>query len=200
MTDARSPLRPRTDQPRSIRVEALAGRVLLVRRWFTPAVLLMVGFCFFWNGFLVFWYALAAQVPTGGPGPSLGMKIVFLLLPLVFVAVGLLVAYGTAAALLNRTTIELDCNTLSVRHGPVPWSGNCNVRTQDVRQLYVQRSRERGRRRAFYTYDLSAVLSDGRKIHLLRGLTDPDEATFLEQELERVLKLPDERVRGEARL
>jgi hypothetical protein len=34
-------------------------RVVLVRRWFTPAVLFMAFFCVFWDGFLIRWYAIA---------------------------------------------------------------------------------------------------------------------------------------------
>lgn len=41
-------------------------------------------------------------------------------LPLLHLAVGVVMTYLVLALLFNRTTVTLDANVLSLRHGPLP--------------------------------------------------------------------------------
>jgi hypothetical protein len=47
---------------------------------------------------------------------------------------------------------------------------------------------------------LNAVHTDGSKLQLLRGLTELEQALFLEQRLERFLGIENERIPGEVRV
>ena len=102
------------DLPNHFRVEHWGGGMSIVWSWRTWRVIPLIFFCLVWNGFLLFWYAKAASTQT---------PIVFKVFPLVHVAVGVGLAYLVVTTLCNKTTIRVDPNLLSVKHGPIPWPG-----------------------------------------------------------------------------
>ena len=48
-----------------------------------------------------------------------------------------------------------------------------------------------------YSYSVQAVIKNGETIELISGLPSKDAALFIEQEIEKYLKIEDEPVRGE---
>ena len=94
--------------------------------------------------------------------------------------------YWAATQLLNSTRLEVDRQTLSVRHGPVPWPGGIRLPVTDLEQLYVgwevYRAPRSGRRS--YTFTLRAKLKQGGDAVLVGGPIDLDRAKALEQVLE----------------
>jgi hypothetical protein len=175
--------------PSGIQVHSNARELRLVLRWFTPMYIFMAFFAIMWNGFLVFWYAMA----FGGP-------LIFQLFPLLHVAVGIGLAYGTVAGFLNSTTITVERGHLSVRHGPVPWTGNRDLPAEDVEQLYCQEHVTHSRNGTTVRYSVQAVAKESRrKIKLVSGLVDRDHAMFIENQVEQKLAITDRRVTSEMR-
>ena len=103
--------RPEVALPPRVSVVRTEGGVEIRRRWFTPAILALLGFCVVWDGFLVVWYS----VVFAGDGP-----VLMALFPLLHVAVGVGLTYLALAGLLNTTRITILREHLAVKHKPLP--------------------------------------------------------------------------------
>lgn len=164
------------------------GSITITRRWFAPHFIFLAFFCVAWDGFLVFWYANA----TGAPG---AFSIIAMVFPLAHVAVGVGLTYYTLAGFLNRTTIQLDERSLSVRHSPLPWKGNHTLGRDEIKQLYCEHEMSQGKNGQQHSYYLSAVLKDERKVRL--ASMPVDQAKYIEDVLEERLGIHDMAVPGE---
>lgn len=174
--------------PRGVHLEDRGRDMVIVRRWYSPVYIFLAFFAVMWNAFLVVWYAAA----FAGDAPLL-----FKLFPLLHVAAGIGISYATLAGFLNRTTITVERDHLTVRHAPVPWSGNLDVSTLSLEQLYCTEKVHRGRNGTTVRYGVEAVLKDGRNLKVVTGLDDREQALFIEERMERHLGIPDRRVRSE---
>ena len=179
------------------------GRELTIRYgWFQWILLFLLFFAIAWDSFLVGWYWMLTSGPFGGnndmPGP---FKLIFFVFPIAHVAVGIGLTYFVLAGFLNSTVVRVVDGMLSVRHGPLPWRGNLDLPSDEIEQIYcqnkLQTSRdEDGRSSTSMSYEVHAVVA-GQKRKLLGGLRDADQALFVEQALERFLKIEDRAVPGE---
>ncbi len=139
----------------------------------------------------MFWYT---SVSSGGAAAHL---YVF---PLVHVAVGVGIGYSAVAGLLNRTTITIERDTLTVKHGPLPWLGNREIAKQDLQQLFCREKINHRRGNASHSstisYEVHAQLGDS-EVKLVSNLTDARQALFIEQLIETTLGVEDVPVAGE---
>jgi hypothetical protein len=173
--------------PARFRVEDLGGTLTIEYNWWTPAILFLVFFAVLWNGFMIGWHTIALS--TGAWFMSA--------FGLLHTAVGVGLIYVCLACILNTTTIRVDTGELSIRHKPMPWRGNRSLNSRDIQQLYVKSHVSHSKNGSTTTYQLHAVMSDGRREKLLTGLSEQDQALYLEQEIERHLRIEDAPVRGE---
>lgn len=173
------------------------GDFVIERRWFEPAKhLFLLFFCVVWDGFLVTWYTglLAAGTHTqGASGPG----IIFFLFPLIHVSVGIGLTYSVIAGFFNRTQIGIRGDDFFVHHGPIPWRGNRTFPARSVTQLFCQEKISNGKNGVSRTYALSALVDGGERLPLVSGLTEIEQALFLEQALEERLGIVDVAVAGE---
>jgi hypothetical protein len=184
--DAREPLP--VPLPAGLSVEERGRDLTIVRRWFSWTYLLMLFFCVVWNGFLVFWYGMAFA--TDAP-------LAFKLFPLLHVAVGVFLTYATLAGFVNRTTLRIERDHLTVRHGPLPWRGNLDVSTLSLSQLFCTEKISQGRNGTTVRYGVEAMLKDGRHLKVAPGLNVREQALFIEQAVEKHLGIQDRPVRSE---
>ncbi len=166
-----------------------AGGLTLIYTWFRPLYVLMLFFCIFWDGFLVFWYRTALAHPSPGS--------IMLWFPLLHVGVGVGITYSTIAGFLNRTRVTVNAGEVTIRHGPLPWIGNRNVPAGEIRQLFREETISTGRSGSSATYHLNAITRENRKLRLIRGIPAADVALYLEQEIEKALGIEDRKVAGE---
>lgn len=175
--------------PPGIQVHSNARELRMVLRWFSPMYIFMAFFATMWLGFLALWYAAT----WGGP-------VLVQVFPLLHVAVGIGLAYTAVAGFVNSTTVLVERGHVSVRHAPLPWTGSRELPAANVEQLYCQEhvthSRNGG---STVRYSVQAVSKDGRKIKLISGLTERDQALFIEQQVEGFLGITDRRVTSEMR-
>lgn len=87
-------------------------------------------FCLAWNAFLV--------VGLSESQEETPMLWLFLLFPIVHVAVGVGLTYYTLAGFLNFTEVTVRGGTLTVRQGPLPWKGNRTLSAIDLAQPAVR--------------------------------------------------------------
>jgi hypothetical protein len=164
------------------------GRLAVVHRWFRPVMHpLLLLFAAAWNGALVLALLrpeLSGVVAHASPLSSL-----------LFVAVGVLLGYAALVGLLNRTRIEVDGATLSVRHVPLPWRGTHRFAPDQLKQLYCEPEILRGES-SRTVFHLGAVDGLGRKTRLLSDLGSADQVLYLEQRIEERLGIADVEVEG----
>lgn len=179
------PARATAPQPKGMTIEEDAHGVRIIRRWFRPAIIALLLFTLFWDGFMVVWFTIAI---TQG--------VWFMaLFGLLHGAVGVGLSYSVVASFVNRTIIEINERELSIRHEPLPWPGNKTLPTLEVDQLYCQHTESHGKNGATHRYGVHARLRDGRAEELA-SFNDAQEALFLEQRVEQILGLEDEAVAG----
>ncbi|HEX6908764.1 MAG TPA: zinc ribbon domain-containing protein [Longimicrobium sp.] len=174
--------------PARVHVETRGRDLVVVRRWFSWTYLLLLVFCVIWFGFLATWYGIVFA--TDAP-------LAFKLFPLIHVAAGLVIAYLTLTGFLNRTTLRIERDHLTVRHGPLPWPGNLDVSTLQLEQLFCTQKISRGRNGVSLRYNVEALTRDGRHLKVVQGLDTREQALFIEQTLESHLGIKNRRVRSE---
>jgi hypothetical protein len=173
--------------PDGLTMSESGGRLRLVHPWFRPVLFVALLACICWDMTLAVWFEIDVS-------PS-ELPLVVLLLALVHVAIGVSTTYAVVAGFFNRTIIEVDTTHLVIRHAPMPWPGNRQVRAGDLEQLFCEEQVDR----RSVTYRLSAVLRDGRKLPLVKTMPEPIQALFLEHTLERHLGIVNQAVAGELR-
>lgn len=174
--------------PKGFTLDEAAGQLRLVRRWFSGKAFFFLFFSVFWNG--VVGVFVGAIIAGAIPLPVLA----FLSLHL---AVGVGMAYFTLCSFLNRTAVLLEGDRLKVVHAPLPWPGARNLAAADLDQLYCREQVTRGKNGTTVTYEVHAALRGGGTVRLLSGLESPEQALFVEQQLEARLGIRDRPVEGE---
>lgn len=174
-----------TPQPARMELTRDGDALAITWRWRRWRHLYTAAFAAVWDAVLIGWYA--SGVDAGA-----------FLFSLAHLAVGVVVTYEAAAGLLNRTTVRASPGQLQIRHAPLPWRGTRTIARDTLDQLYVRRIERAGSNSTTVTWQLSALLTTGRELPLVRGLPDVAEARYLERELERALAIPDRPVDGEA--
>lgn len=182
---ARSPMA--VSLPKNMEVRESASGFTIVRRWFSPKVFPMAGFCLLWNGFLFFWYDKAFE--SG--------NLIAIFFPFLHVAVGAGLTYSVLAGFLNKTYIGVSRQLLAVVTSPLPFFNKKTLNPDDVEQLYSKEKVTRGRDSTTSTYEVHIVTKSGKDIKLVSGLQQSEQALYIEQEIEKYLEIKDRRVRGE---
>lgn len=183
--------------PAQFTVEDDGHELTIRRRWFQWAMLFLMFLAIVWDCYLVCWDSMFAE-DGGLPGI---FRIVFFVVPVTHIAAGVFLTYFAIAGLLNSTVIRIADGMLSVRHGPLPWRGNLDLATDRIEQIYCQKKLHTNQDRDGHAttstrYEVHAVVS-GQKQKLLGGLQEADHALFVEQRLERFLRIEDRAVPGE---
>jgi hypothetical protein len=188
MADEDQPMK--APMPENVTIEHRPEGLTLSYRWFSAKFIFLAIFCLLWDGFIVFWYSMAAT--EGAPW-------IMLVFPLLHVAVGVGLTYYTIAGIYNRTTITVGQGRLSIVHAPFPWPGNRILQSPELGQLYSEERVSQGRNGPSVSYQLSAITRDNRKIKLIAGLESPDSVRFIERQIEEWLGIRDRKVEGEMR-
>jgi hypothetical protein len=99
--------------------------------------------------------------------------------------------YNVAAAFVNSTVVSAGADGVTVRHGPLPslFARNASADKSTIAQLYSMKLGA--------LYAVVANLKSGNSLKLVAPLITPEQALFVEQQLERTLGLVDVTVAGE---
>lgn len=152
-------------------------------RWYSPSVLMQVGFCVVWDGFLAFWYSsgLRNHAPW-----------VMLLFPLLHVAVGVFLTFSTLQKLLNRSVVTVDGERLRCVSSPMPFSPNFAIAREQIVQITVEERRSTRRNGgSTLTYEVK-VLDRSGKARRLASFDDAREAMYVERIVKERLGLVDQ--------
>lgn len=156
-----------------------AGELTLTRKWFSASSIFLLFFSTVWFAFLAFWYKTAFT----GNAPW-----IFFVFPLVHVGAGFMILHRALTGLLNTTTIRIANGRMTVRHGPIPTFGNREIALGDLRQLYTVTKTKNDNT----TYELHAITAVGPTVKLMSGLTEVQQALYVERVVEDHLGIEDD--------
>lgn len=173
--------------PKYVQLEEDIGEMRIRRKWFSLYSVPLVFFAVLWNGFMLVWYAIAFS--TGEAQMALCGTL--------HLAVGLFLIYWVATTFLNTTLITVNSEVLDIKHGPIPAWGNKTLNPGEIAQIFCKEIISRSRRSTSVTYEVAAIMNDQRRESLLTGLHNPEQALYIEQEIERFLGIENRPVSGE---
>jgi hypothetical protein len=185
--------------PKAFAVEDTGLALTVTRKWSRGIAVFFVIFALFWNGIVSVFVvlALSGKMKMEGGEPA-GPFAPLFLAP--FVLVGVVMAWLALAFLFNRTTIEVRDGALAVRHGPIPWFGNKRLETDSLDQLYcVEYVAYTQNDVPQYRIALYGLTKSGDRIKLVPGMEGAEQGVYLEQLLEKQLRIEDRPVSGEHR-
>ena len=163
------------------------SHIEITRKWFRWQIVVATSFAIFWDGLLFTWYSSIGE----NTDP---MAIYF---PLLHVAIGLGITYYALAGWVNQTRIIVGLGKLAVRHEPLPWLGNIELDTMNLKQLHTKEHITRGKNGPYVTYEVHATTHNSKNIKLVSGLDTSEQALYIEQEIEKYLGIKDIPVKGE---
>lgn len=171
----------RLPRPGSITLQSDPLELVIHRKW--PKV---EGYAFI--GFGAFWCLMILM--TLSESGFLGV---------LFSVVGVYIIVQGVYNIVNTTTFRVTRSKLEVRHHPLP-ARNKTFDMNGVEQLFVKQhirqTRSKSGTRTTISYSLEKVTDQGRFVTVQHNLND-DEALFIEQEIERWLRIENLPVRGE---
>ena len=184
--------RPEFIMPVGIEVLKLLTSMEIEMSWFKSMkrsnLAFEVMFSVLWN---VIVFGMVVAMIAGGAGINLAFLAVHLI-------VGLTLGYRLMSKFINKTTVIIDHQNIKLEHGPikVPGKKNITIPNSQVRQLYVSEyltniESNGDRLKAFAVY---LILVNGKKIQLVKD-SNKESALYIEQEIERYLKIEDVVVR-----
>jgi hypothetical protein len=165
------------------------------KRWFGRSTVRNTVFSVIWLGFIGGMMWSWHMRPGGSPSASLypDLPDLALLFQLPLLGFGVVFAYRNVADWLNRTFVTVSGESLTIRHGPLPWRRGIVIAIADIQQFQVKKSslvrRGRGPGQYVDTFEVHAVLRDGRSNMLVTGFDMPNQAQQLKQEIENYLAL-----------
>ncbi len=162
-------------KPNNVKIDTSNG-LTLVRRWQrTNGAWGIFGVAFLPLGWMLFQRNL--------PNPD---ALDFLVLVSI-VIVGILMTYAGLAQLINSTTVSLDAEKLSIKHGPLPVKANVTVPRDKLKQIYTQkRVRQLGRRKQV-SFELLLQEHNAEPQTLMADETSRDDLQFIVQEVHKAL-------------
>lgn len=172
--------------PDKLELQQFSDYIHISRKWFGGQIIFLTLFAVFWNVFLFRFYASMNE----------DADIFAKLFPLIHVAVGIGVTYYAIAGWFNKSNIFVSRETIEINHRPVPWFGNKKLAASDLKQLYAKEKISNNRNGTTVTYEVHAILRNGKNTKLLSGLESSEQALYIEQEIEKYLGIKNSPVRG----
>ncbi|MFK7857292.1 MAG: hypothetical protein AB8B64_00635 [Granulosicoccus sp.] len=111
--------------------------------------------------FSVFWMYIATS--SGSIWPTL---------------VGVVMIVYIVIQFVNRTTINVTNNGLSIHHRPIPCRKGFKFHVGNIQQIYVSKEQKRSKNRIWHAPALQLVTSDGKRHAILKGQSETEFADF----------------------
>ncbi len=182
-------VRPQVTLPRGCSIQWTPQELRILCRWFSRDSFIVLFVSLFFGSILVLWCVETDQQFPANPG--------LLFLKLLQVGGILLLVYLVLASFLNTTIITARHGYLTMVHTPLPWfRPPPPLHTSGITQLFVRRVRVR-RSSLPEVYGVWAQLRQGQEVGLIHGLETPEQALFVEQQLEAFLGITDHPVPDE---
>lgn len=186
--------------PRNIVVAEGPGSLTILRKWKAGAIgFFFLVFAGFWNLIVSVFVVAAAtgkEFKSESGTPVSGGFIWLFLTP--FILVGLGTGYAALALLFNRTRVTIEGTRLQVEHRPFRWFGHQVLDASQIGQLYcTEYEAYKSNNQPVYRMCVTAQMKDGSRVALIKGIEDAAQAFYLEDLIERHLRVADRPVAEE---
>lgn len=111
-------------------------------------------------------------------------RFFLIMMPVMFAAGGVLLAYFFVANWLNKTDIFVSNDLMEIKIGPIPWRGNMKLETAHIKQIFIQKQVAGHEKKRKITYAVLFNHQNGKVVKLIGGLESQDQALFIEQRIE----------------
>ena len=93
---------------------------------------------------------------------------------------------------------EVQAGWLVIEYGPLPWP-NAYKRYPlvEIEQLYCKETVTHSDSGQSFSYEVHALMTHNRNVKLVTALKEPEQALYIEQEIERYLRIQDRPVARE---
>lgn len=182
--------KPEVYLPPGIEAFSLMSELNLEIDWRQSRSSFLTFFTILWNALLLPFVAVAI---------STGEYETFLFISL-HLLVGVSLIYYTLTVFLNTTYVTVDHYNLHIEHRPLrlPFYPDRHIPVTDLSQLHVEKYvSSKTNNRPNYAYAVTATFDNDEQIRIIKGLKKMDQARYVEQEVERFLKIEDAPMAGE---
>lgn len=186
--------------PRNIVVAEGPDSLDVVRKWKRgPIAAFFLIFALGWNSLVsVFVYAVASGMEFKSDSGEVASSTFLWVFLTPFILVGIGTGYAALGLLLNRTKVRVVEDKLTVRHRPIPWPGRHSLDANQINQLYcTEYVGHQSNGVLQYRMCVNALLHDGARIELIKGIEDAGQALYLEELIERNLQIRSRPIQGE---
>ena len=166
--------------PAAVEVSGSSQHLRIVRTWFTYKFLFFTASLLVLDASLLYWYLFSFSLS--------GIKIFLLGLG----AIGLLAGYYVLAGYLNKTVIDVNFDSLTIKQGPLPFFGNLKLPSRALKLVYYEKYNQI----IYDSHEIHAITNDQRIIPLLAGLDSREEALFIIQEIAKFLSIEEKPIKG----
>lgn len=177
--------------PRQMKLFHSESHLEIVRSW-------LGGLAIFLAVFLILSVAIVcAKSPVWYPKLATLSGVDLIGIPIAAIAaIGF--TYYVVANLINRTHILVSREKLTVQHKPMPWPGNQQLEISNLTQLYVYEKYRNSQGASQATsHEVRAIFGLDQHVTLIGHLANTKQASFIEREIEKFLKLQNVPVAGE---
>lgn len=186
-------------QPGNITVTEEGGDLLIKRKWAVRSGLgnLIAALPIFWFAYLMAANPSWPPAFTAAAGNrALLESVLIFLIPFVLAGIAAYLFIKGLYMLLNSTRLRINSSEVSSQHAPLPWSGKY-FPAQDIQQVFVTKhrnlisrtNRRTGRTQDTYSYSVDLQMLNGEKPVLLRDLPDSRQAWFIQEQVQKHLRL-----------
>ncbi len=178
---------PRREVPLPKNMEMFdSGNGLVIRRkWPVAQGLALSGFC-------VVWLAVCTTIFSGFRETAGGG--IFSLFALIFFGAGAVMGYTGLAMVLNTSTVRVEGQSVTIRHGPLPLRFGAELACPEIEQVYCCRKLTHHENSTRESFQVIALMRSGASRKLLADLDQAEQAIFVEQQIETFLGIRDRRV------
>lgn len=159
----------------------------IVRKWFGLKIVVFTCFALVWDLLLFDMFS----------NPQMRGNLVEFLSKLPHLAAGIGLNYYVIAGWFNRTHVQVSDGKIIIFHEPLPWYGDMELYTNELKQLYTKKKIYGGEVGPYTLYEVHVLTTHGRDIKLLRGLETSEQARYIEQKIEKYLHIEDRPVKDE---
>lgn len=164
--------------PEGLSVERFDTKTILSIRWRNMASWALLPLALVAVAIPVSLFSILREIPWNDP---------MQLLVVVFGVVGLIFSYMATRRLVNVTELEVTPERLRIRHGPLPWRRPFEVAMDTIRSVEVRRFQWRYDGGVATHYHVWSVHEDGHETCLLERDTDAEQASYVREEIQRIL-------------
>ncbi len=124
---------------------------------------------------------------------NISENLTIVLMSVVIILVGVFTMYASLKMALNRVFYRVAMHELSVRQGPIPWTGNRTMDPNTLDGLQVKMVSHRSGNRTkvrTYTYRVQVKSKDSERLTAIGEYAVADDANFVADQIGKYLDLP----------